>query len=218
MSCSSLVLDCIRQEKIIAIVRGVEKELCMAVVEALYQGGIRLVEITYDQNHPDSWTDTAATIAAISESYKEKMLVGAGTVTKSELVKLTYDAGGLYIISPNVNIEVVKTTKQLGMISIPGAMTPSEILQAYDAGADFVKLFPAANLGIPYLKAIRSPINHIPLIATGGINAANAKGFLDAGSIGLGVGGSLTDKKAIADGAFDKLTVAEKELIAIIHS
>ena len=218
MSNSSMVVDYIKKEKIIAIVRGVKKELCMSVVDALYLGGIRLVEITFDQNNPDSWKDTASSIAAISEVYKDKILVGAGTVTKPELVKLTNDAGGLYIISPNVNIEVIKTTKQLGMISIPGAMTPTEILQAYDAGADFVKLFPAANLGIPYLKAIRSPINHIPLIATGGINASNAKAFLDAGSAGLGVGGSLTDKKAIAEGAFEKLTVAAKELIDAINS
>ena len=206
----------INKEKVIAIVRGVDSNLCMKVADALYVGGIRLMEITYNQSNPDSWSATALAIKDIATKYEGKMLVGAGTVTNVHLVEITADAGGLYVISPNTDVDVIRKTKDLGLISIPGAMTPSEILTAYNAGADFVKLFPASDLGIPYLKAIRAPISHVPLIATGGINAGNAKSFLDAGAVGLGVGGSLANKNVIASGEFGKLTDAAEELLSAI--
>ena len=145
------------------------------------------------------------------------MFVGAGTVTTLKLVALTAEAGGRFIISPNTNVDVIRETKSRGLVSIPGAMTPSEILAAHDAGADFVKLFPASELGTGYLKAIRAPISHVGLIATGGISEANARAFLDAGSVGLGVGGSLANKKAIENEEYEKLTQAAEALIAAIH-
>lgn len=213
----NMVLDQIFKEKIIAIVRGVDPDVCEKVADALYAGGIRLLEITYDQNAPSSWSSTAHSIEMLVKKYEGRMYIGAGTVTKPELVELTEKSGGLYIISPNTNIEVIRKTKELNLVSIPGAMTPTEVLAAYDAGADMVKLFPASCLGIQYLKAIRAPLNHVSLVATGGIGKANAKDFLNAGAAGLGVGGSLTDKTAIAAGAFDKLTLAASELIASIR-
>ena len=111
---------------------------------------------------------------------------------------------------------MIRKTKELGLISIPGAMTPSEILTAHEAGADFVKLFPASDLGISYLKAIRAPISHVKLLATGGINEGNAKAFLDAGACGLGIGGNLAKKIWIDAGEFDKLTEAAKATVAAI--
>lgn len=206
----------IEQHKIIAIVRGVESAKCMKVADALYEGGIRLMEITYNQSAPESWEATAGAIADITKKYEGRMVTGAGTVTKTELVELTAKAGGRYIISPNTNVDVIRKTKELGLISIPGAMTPSEILTAHDAGADFVKLFPASDLGISYLKAIRAPISHVKLLATGGISEKNAKEFLDAGAVGLGVGGSLANKKVIEAGEFEKLTEAAKTMIAAV--
>lgn len=213
---NSQLMEWIRQYKVIAIVRGVESSLCMKVADALYEGGIRLMEITYNQSAPDSWSATAEAIGDIAAKYDGRMAAGAGTVTKPELVELTAKAGGRYIISPNTNPEVIRRTKELGLISIPGAMTPTEILTAYDAGADLVKLFPASDLGSAYLKAIRAPISHVGLLATGGIGAKNAREFLDAGAIGLGVGGSLANKKVIEAGEFGKLTEAAKELLAAI--
>ena len=211
------IIQAIEQYKIIAIVRGVESSRCMKVADALYEGGIRLLEITYDQKNPESWENTAKAIGDIAEKYKGRMYCGAGTVTKTELVEMTADAGGKYIISPNTNVEVIKRTKELGMISIPGAMTPTEILTAHDAGADFVKLFPASELGIGYMKAIRAPISHVKLVATGGINDKNAKSFLEAGAAGLGVGGSLANKKVIEAGDYHQLTEAARTLIAAIE-
>ena len=211
------ILTAVRQYQIIAIVRGVESSRCMKVAEALYQGGIRLIEITYNQSAPETWENTASAIGEVAEAFRGKMFVGAGTVTTLKLVALTAEAGGRFIISPNTNVDVIRETKSRGLVSIPGAMTPSEILAAHDAGADFVKLFPASELGTGYLKAIRAPISHVGLIATGGISEANARAFLDAGAVGLGVGGSLANKKAIENEEYEKLTQAAEALIAAIH-
>ena len=208
------IISAIEKNKIISIVRGIESSKCMAVAEALYLGGIRLLEITYNQSDPGSWAVTADAIRAVAQAFQGKMYAGAGTVTNTKLVELTAQAGGRFIISPNTNAEVIRATKQADMISIPGAMTPTEILTAHDAGADFVKLFPASDLGIGYLKAIRAPINHVKLLATGGINENNAKAFLDAGAAGLGVGGSLANKKVIEAGEYRKLTEAAGKLIS----
>ena len=158
------ICSAIEQYKIIAIVRGVSADVCMPVAQALYAGGIRLMEITYNQSAPETWEQTAAAIGEVAEAFRGRMFAGAGTVTNTRLVEMTAKAGGRYIISPNTNAEVIRRTKELGLVSIPGAMTPSEILTAHDAGADYVKLFPASELGIGYLKAIRAPISHVKLV------------------------------------------------------
>ena len=154
------VIARVSREKIIAIVRGVGSEQCMNVAKALYAGGVRLMEVTYDQSRPESWGATAKAIGDIARAFGDKMLIGAGTVTEPALVDMTRDAGGLYVISPDTNTEVIKRTRELGLVSMPGALTPSEIMMAHRSGADFVKLFPAADMGPGYLKAVRAPLNH----------------------------------------------------------
>lgn len=121
------------------------------------------------------------------------MQFGAGTVLTREQVDAAKDAGAKYIISPNTDEEIIRYTKQLGLVSIPGAMTPSEILAAHDAGADFVKLFPTVYLGLPYLKDIKGPINHVKLLGTGGLTEENLKDYLDMGMAGAGISGRLVD-------------------------
>ena len=212
------VIAGIEREKVIAIVRGAGAEACRKVADALYQGGIRLMEITFDQNHPDSFPATAGAIAGIAKTYEGRMLVGAGTVTTPELVDLTARAGGRYIISPDVNEAVIRRTRELGLVSLPGAMTPTEILTAHRAGADFVKVFPAGELGTGYLKAVRAPISHVKLLAVGGINERNAAAFLKAGAVGLGVGGNLANKEWIAAGDFDKITAAARMLLEAVQT
>lgn len=207
----------IEEEKIIAIVRGVGPEQCMKVANALYAGGIRLMEITYDQKNPSSFQATADAIEAIGKAYEGKMLVGAGTVTSTELVEMTARAGGKYIISPDVNVDVIRRTCELNMVSMPGAMTPTEVVVAHNAGADFVKLFPAGNLGIAYVKAIRAPISHVKLMAVGGINEKNIPEFLRAGICGVGVGGNLANKAWIEADEFEKIMETAKTMIAAIR-
>lgn len=212
------IINLILEEKIIAIVRGAEPEQCKAVAKALYAGGIRLMEITYDQKRPESWQATANAIGALAREYEGRMFVGAGTVTCTELVEMTAKAGGAFIISPDTDVEVIRKTRELGLVSMPGAMTPSEIKIAHNAGADFVKLFPVGNLGASYLKAVKAPLSHIKIMAVGGVNEDNAAEFIKAGAVGLGVGGNLAKKAWIEAGEFDKLTAAAKALVEAVRN
>lgn len=211
------IIQKIKEEKLIAIVRGIKPELCLKVAQALYDGGVRLVEITYNQKDPASWLQTAEAIQSVAEEFEGRMFVGAGTVTNVELVEMTYDHKGQYIISPDMDVDVIKRTRELGLVSMPGCMTPSEIKQAYNAGADFVKLFPAGSLGAAYVKAIKAPLNHIPILAVGGISDKNVQEFLAAGAEGFGIGGNLAKKAWIDAGEFDKLTEAARATVAAIR-
>lgn len=210
------VLQWAEQEKLIAIVRGIESEKCIKVAQALYEGGIRLMEVTYDQKAPDSWKSTAQAIGDIAKQFEGRLLVGAGTVTTPELVELTHSVGGRFIISPDTNVDVIRRTRELDLVSMPGALTPSEILTAHRAGADIVKLFPAADLGPGYLKAVRAPISHVKMMAVGGINETNLGQFLAAGAIGAGIGGNLANRTWIEEGQFDKITQTARALVAAV--
>ena len=212
------ILSSIEENKIIAIVRGAEPEQCAAVAQALYDGGIRLMEITYDQKHPESWQATADTIGLLAKKFAGRMFVGAGTVTNTDLVEMTARAGGQFIISPDTDVAVIKKTRELGLVSMPGAMTPSEAKIAHDAGADYVKMFPIGVLGVDYLKAVRAPLGHIKMMAVGGVNEENAAAFLKAGASGLGIGGNLAKKAWIEAGDYEKLTQAARTLVEIVKN
>ena len=206
------IIQKIEKEKVIAIVRGVDPAVSLQVAEALYAGGIRLMEVTYNLKDPASFEDTAGAISAIRKAFEGRLEVGAGTVVTPELVEKTAAAGGQFIISPDVNPAVIRKTVELGMVSLPGAMTPTEIMTAAAAGADFVKVFPVDSLGLPYVKAILAPISHLKLLAVGGINENNIADFLKAGMAGAGVGGNLANREWIAAGRFDKITETAKKL------
>ncbi len=210
------VIQWAEREKLIAIVRGVESAQCRKVAQALYDGGVRMMEVTYNQKDPSSWNSTAKAIEDIAKEFEGRLLVGAGTVTTPELVELTYKAGGCFVISPDVNEAVIHRTRELEMVSMPGALTPTEIMTAHRAGADIVKLFPAADLGPGYLKAIRAPISHVKMMAVGGINEQNIPQFLQAGAVGVGVGGNLANRAWIEAGEFHKLTRAAKAFLAAV--
>lgn len=210
------VVSAIEREKIIAIVRGILPEKCMKVADALYAGGIRLLEITFDQREFISHQETANIISGIGQKYEGRMYIGAGTVTTRELVECAAKAGARFVISPDVNEDVIRRTVELGMVSIPGAMTPTEIMTAHRAGADFVKLFPAGELGIAYVKAVRAPISHVKLLAVGGIQEKNIPDFLRVGISGFGVGGNLVNKAWIDAGEYSKLTEAASDIITAV--
>lgn len=211
------VINEIKKQKIIAIMRGLSTDEAVKTAKALYEGGITLVEVTFNQKAPETFVDTAAAIKAIKEEMGDKMLVGAGTVTSPELVKLAAEAGALYIISPDTDVAVIKTTKELGLVSLPGAYTPTEAKVAYNAGADFVKLFPCVGNAPAYVKAVCAPLNHINFLAVGGVNADNAADFLKAGALGVGVGGNLVNKEWIKNGEFDKITAEAKKYVANVN-
>lgn len=211
------VMERIRADKIVAIVRGLEGRHMLALAGALYEGGITMIEVTFDQKDPEKWQDTCSAIKLISEAYAGRMLVGAGTVMTEEQVRLAHAAGAKYIISPDTNPDVIRLTKELGLVSLPGAMTPTECVTAYNAGADAVKVFPAGQLGPAYIKAIRAPLSHIPMLAVGGVNEKNAADFINAGCIGLGVGGMLVNAELVKNGEFDKISALAREYIKAVH-
>ena len=210
-------LDLIRETKLIAIVRGLETSTLKSFAQALLDGGVRMIEITFAQDTPDTWKDTADGIKQLSAAFSGKMLVGAGTVMSLEQLYMACDAGASYIISPNVNEEIIAETRRLKLVSLPGAMTPSEIAAAYKAGADMVKVFPMDVLGASYLRSIRGPLPHIPLLAVGGVNEKNAGDFIRAGALGVGVGGSLVNKQWIKDGSFEKITALARQYVQAVQ-
>ena len=207
------VIRQVEEKKVIAIIRGVDPDKSLKVAQALYAGGIRMIEVTFDQKDEVKQAGTAESIRRIAEYFGGEVLVGAGTVTSVKLVEMAAQAGAQYIISPDSCEEVIRKTRELGLVSMPGALTPTDILNAHRWGADFVKLFPIGTLGTAYIKAIKAPINHIKLLAVGGVNPENITEYLDAGCCGAGIGGNLVNKKWIEAGEFDKITQTAKELV-----
>lgn len=210
------IINAVSKEKLIAIVRGVEKEKLIPLAEAMYKGGIRLLEITYSANGKVRDEETAENIRLLCEHFGDRMYIGAGTVLKEAQVELTAKAGGRFIISPDTNAAVIKVTKELGLISMPGAFTPTEIQTAHSAGADFVKLFPAVNCGPDYFKAVSAPLSHIKLLAVGGIDCDNMADYLKAGVCGFGIGSNIINKKMLDANDYEGLSkLAEKYVKAI---
>lgn len=213
----NLIINEIYEKKIVAIFRGVHPNKCAEVAKALYDGGITMMEVTFNQKEADDqYSSTLESIRNIAEAGEGKIFVGAGTVMNTKQVVLAYSVGAQYIITPTVDEEVIGLSKDLGMVTMPGAFSATEINNAHKAGADFVKLFPAADIGINYLKSIRGPLGYIPLVAVGGIDISNAKDFLNAGAVALGIGGNLVDKNLIQNEDYLGLTKLAREYVKSI--
>ena len=210
------VIKAIEKEKIVAILRGIPSEKLLNTVQALYDGGIRLLEVTYSADGHVSDEETAENIARVVKEFEGKMFIGAGTVLTKKQVRLTKKAGGSFIISPDVNADVIKETVKCGLVSIPGALTPSEITAAHRFGADFVKLFPVTSLGVGYVKAITAPLSHIKLLVVGGVLEDNMLEYLDIGVCGFGVSTNITDKKMIAEGDWAGITALAKKYTEVL--
>lgn len=200
------VINTIENEKIIVIVRGIEKNKLLPLTEAMYNGGIRLLEVTYSADGKISDEQTAENIKMLAEHFNGKMYIGAGTVLTEKQVELTKNAGGTFIISPDTYSDVIRRTNELEMVSIPGALTPTDIQNAHRLGADFVKLFPVTSLGLPYIKAIKAPLSHIKFLAVGGIDENNIEEYLKAGVKGFGIGSNIVNKNIIENGEFNTIT------------
>ena len=203
----------VRDGRIIAIIRGFAPDICLKLAEAYHAGGIRLVEVTFNQKAPETWKDTAAAIRSIRDHFAGAVRVGAGTVLTEEQLGMCEDAGGEYMITPNVNPALIRKCVADGLVAMPGALTPSEAVDAWTAGASFVKIFPAGSLGPSYVKAVRAPLSHIPFLAVGGISPDNVADFMKAGCVGAGVGGNLTNKEWIASGAWNRIADVARTLV-----
>ncbi len=211
------IIQKILDEKVIAIIRGSSEEECLALARALKAGGVNMLEVTFDQSSEELRLQTARTIRRLNEELGAEMVFGAGTVTTPEMVRMAFDAGAKFIISPDTDPAVIRETVRLGMVSIPGAFTPSEIKQAHVCGADFVKVFPASKLGPSYIKDVTAPLNNIRLLAVGGVDGGNIKDYLAAGAVGAGVAGCLFKKDWIRNSEWDRVTEASKKFTAVLR-
>lgn len=193
-------------DKIVAIIRGVGPNSIVETAIALAEGGISCLEVTVDHTDPMTVEATMKSIRRLTDLGSHDLAIGVGTVLKRDEVSRAADAGATYVISPNVDEAVIASARKSGLVSIPGAFTPTEVVVARDSGADIVKLFPAGLLGPEYVKAIRGPLFTVPLMAVGGISPGNLLAFLSAGACGVGVGGNLVNLEAIASGDFGAIT------------
>jgi len=207
------ILEKLRAAKIIAIVRGIESRYIPSLASALADGGIKFIEVTFQQNKPETWFDTCAAISAIKQN---DICVGAGTVMTVPQLKMAREAGAEYFVAPNIDESVIRRACELGMASFPGAFTPTEIAAAHRAGATAVKLFPASSLGASYVKAVRAPLSNIEIIAVGGITIENARDFIRAGCIGIGVSSGLVDKNLLMSGNTSEITARAKKYMEAV--
>lgn len=204
------ILSHILQNKIIAIIRGVEPKHVPRIVQSLYKGGIRVVEITLNSEN------AFELIRELSSDLKDKMAVGAGTVLDVQSVIKAIDHGAKFIISPSLDIEVIKFVKQQNLVSIPGAFTATEIVTAYKAGADIIKVFPAINP--QYIKDLSGPLSHIPLMPTGGISLKNIDEFQKTGAVAFGIGNSLVNADhAITEKSFEEFSLKAGQFMQAVH-
>ena len=210
-ACMDDSASCIRQAGVIGIVRLSESKGTLDAVRALEEGGLRCVEITM------TTPKALQSIEAVANEMGS-ILVGAGTVLDGASAQAAIQAGARYLVTPTVEPDVIEVAQRYGVCTIVGAMTPTEILTAWELGADMVKVFPADCLGPEYLKAVHGPLPQIPLVPTGGITADNAGRFIEMGAAVVCAGGWLVDNKAIAEKRYDVLTTRAKQLLAAVEA
>lgn len=209
------VIKAVEEHKIIVILRGLDLNELRGCVRAIREGGIRCCEVTYDSKGNPTDEVTASYIKALVEEFPD-MHIGAGTVLTERQVELTAAAGGEYIISPDTNVDVIRKTRELGLVSMPGALTPSEATLANRTGADFVKLFPNGEMKPSYIKAVAVPLSHIRFLAVGGVNENNAAEYLRSGAVGIGVANGIINKEMIKAGKFAELTALARKYVEAV--
>ena len=205
------VYEQIIKHKIIAILRGAPPEEVVQIATVLYESGIRLLEITMNSENP------LRAIEQVADKLGDEMIIGAGTVLDAQTAADAVSAGARFILSPVVKETVITAAKKLGAISIPGAYTATEIYNAHEAGADIIKVFPATSPS--YIKDLRGPLPHIPLLPTGGITAENIGAYLKAGAVGCGVGSALVNvKQKMTAADVDVLREHARRFIQVVHA
>lgn len=203
-------LSQILQHRIVAILRGMPSSEIINIAHALYNGGIRILEITLNSEN------ALSAIEELEEEFKNKMLIGAGTVLDVKDANNAITAGASFLISPSLDIDVIKTAKDANVVSIPGAFTPTEIVTAHKNDADIIKIFPCPNA--EYVKNVLAPLNHIKVMPTGGIDVSNIQQFAKTGAVAFGIGSALVNSKAVVDEAYlETITSKAKQLVAALQ-
>jgi 2-dehydro-3-deoxyphosphogluconate aldolase/(4S)-4-hydroxy-2-oxoglutarate aldolase len=196
---------------VIPVIRAESADEARAVIDAIIAGGIDVIEITM------TVPGAVGLIRKMSDTYGDKLLVGAGTVLKVGDARACIDAGAKFVISPALNLDVIRFCRDEDVVVMPGALTPTEVVTAWGAGADFVKIFPAGAMGgASYLKSLKAPLPDIKMIPTGGVSQSNAADFIRAGAEAVGVGADLVDLKAVREGRTEAITTAARSYLAIV--
>ncbi|WP_049983408.1 bifunctional 4-hydroxy-2-oxoglutarate aldolase/2-dehydro-3-deoxy-phosphogluconate aldolase [Halorubrum sp. BV1] len=201
----------IEKTGIVAIIRGIEPDVCSEVVSAIAAGGVDAIEITAN-------TPGAVELIRQMSAEHSDVSIGAGTVLDAETARAVQLAGAEFVVTPTVDTDVIETCNRYGTPIASGVMTPTEALKATEAGADFCKLFPASSAGPEQVSAINGPLPQVPLIPTGGVSLDNAAAFFEAGAVALGVGSAIVDSEAIDDGDFAALTAAASEFTTLAEA
>ncbi|EMA61028.1 2-dehydro-3-deoxyphosphogluconate aldolase/4-hydroxy-2-oxoglutarate aldolase [Halorubrum distributum JCM 13561] len=197
---------------VVAVLRGVPADQLIEITEALREGGVTAVEITADT------PDVAEKLGEVAGSFDDEVVVGTGTVLDSETARTTLMAGAEFVVSPSLHEDVIETCNRYGAVSAPGVMTPTEAIRGYEAGADFVKVFPAKTVGPAHLGAMKGPLGQIPMMPTGGVSPDNAADYVDAGAFAVGAGGALVDYDAAERGDYEVITETAREFTRVVEA
>jgi 2-dehydro-3-deoxyphosphogluconate aldolase/(4S)-4-hydroxy-2-oxoglutarate aldolase len=204
-------LDRVLDRKIVAVIRAESPDLLVDVAEALVAGGVEVMEVTFTVPR------AARVIEKVADKLGSRILLGAGTVLDTETARAAFLAGAEFIVSPAVNVEVIEMCRRYSKLVMPGAFTPTEVVTAWQAGADIVKVFPSDLVGPKYLKLLHGPLPHIRLMPTGGVNLDTAGEFLKAGACALGIGGSLVEAKAVAAGDMKRIESLARQFVDVVE-
>jgi 2-dehydro-3-deoxyphosphogluconate aldolase/(4S)-4-hydroxy-2-oxoglutarate aldolase len=202
------VLDC----GIVAVVRHADPGPLVDVVRALADGGVTVAEVTF------TVPNAVDVIREAKRQLGDRVLLGAGTVLDPETCRAAFLAGAEFVVSPSVNLDVIRMCRRYDKLVMPGAFTPTEVVTAWEAGADIVKVFPADVVGPAFFRALRGPLPQVKLMPTGGVDLTTAAEFLKAGAVCLGVGGQLVEPKAVAAGDFARITALAREYVGVVKA
>ena len=199
----------IMEEGVVPVIRVASAAEAFEVAKAIHEGGISVVEVTM------SVPGALDVMKEVTQKFGKEVLLGAGTILDSETARAALLSGAQFIVTPTLNLEVIRMCKRYSAVVIPGTLTPTEILTAWEAGSDMVKVFPIAQVGGPaYIRALRGPLPHIPMVPTGGVNVQNAGEFIKAGAAAIAAGGELVDKKAVAEKKFSVIAENARKFVA----
>jgi 2-dehydro-3-deoxyphosphogluconate aldolase/(4S)-4-hydroxy-2-oxoglutarate aldolase len=201
------VLDC----GIVAVIRSPDSQQLVETARALADGGVTVIEITM------TVPDALSVLRQVHQALGERIVLGAGTVLDAETARAVLLAGAEFIVAPTLNLDVIRLCRRYDKLVMPGAFTPTEILTAWEGGADIVKVFPADVVGPAFFKALRGPLPQIRLMPTGGVDLITAAAFLQAGACCLGIGGQLVDPRAIREGNFNRIRELAKQYVTIVR-
>jgi 2-dehydro-3-deoxyphosphogluconate aldolase/(4S)-4-hydroxy-2-oxoglutarate aldolase len=197
---------------IVAVIRSTSSEQLVEVARALYEGGVDVLEVTFTVPR------ALEIIAAVRKSLGDKVLLGAGTVLDPETARAAFLAGAEFLVAPTVNLDVIKLGNRYDKLVMPGAFTPTEILTAWEAGAQIIKVFPADVAGPAYLKTIHGPLPQVRLLPTGGVNLDTIADFLKAGACAVGLGGALVEPQAVQNGDMARIKSLAEQYVAAVKA